>query len=124
LWVKSRQNLVEEIKEPTSIASKLQQDSIERIKCFKNEANVPFVDQAIQENVFFFSFYKKVMKRKPSPSYYFKDMIEFLPTFCSTVIFLTFTWLWQHSLAFKFIREKLKQLEFLVSSMPTTLQET
>jgi len=54
LWVKSRQNLVEEIKEPTSIASKLQQDSIERIKCFKNEANILFVEKTIQENVFLF----------------------------------------------------------------------
>ena len=54
MWVKSRQNLEEEIKEPTSIASKLHQDSTERSKCFKNEANVLFVDKTIQENVFFF----------------------------------------------------------------------
>jgi hypothetical protein len=54
LSLKSPQNLVEEMKEPTVAASVVHDDPIEPIKCFQNEANVPFVEKTIQENMFFF----------------------------------------------------------------------
>jgi hypothetical protein len=51
---KKPQNLVAEMKEPNVAASEVHQDSTERIKCFKNKANVLFVENTIQENVFLF----------------------------------------------------------------------
>ena len=49
-----QKNLVEEMKEPTIAASEVQQDSTQPMKCFKNEANVLFVEKTIQGNVFLF----------------------------------------------------------------------
>ena len=49
-----QKNLVEEMKEPTVAASEVQQDSTQPMKCFKNEANVLFVEKTIQGNVFLF----------------------------------------------------------------------
>ena len=49
-----QKNLEEEMKEPTVAASEVQQDSTQPMKCFKNEANVLFVEKTIQGNVFLF----------------------------------------------------------------------
>ena len=84
-----RKNLVEEIR--LSLLLKL-------IKILLNQSNVSrtkqmfFLWRTRYRKMFFFSFYKKVMKRTSSPSYYFKNRIESLPIFCLAVIFLTFTY--------------------------------
>jgi hypothetical protein len=52
--LKSRQNLIEETKESTALASVIHRDSTEPNKCFENEANVPIVEKTLHDNVFFF----------------------------------------------------------------------
>jgi hypothetical protein len=52
--IEKRENLVEKMKEPTAVSSEVHQDSTEPIEYIKNQGNVLFVENSLQENVFFF----------------------------------------------------------------------